>query len=84
VPFLPSQEPLLLQDRHFVRCALEGTRPRTDGQNGLAVVEVLESVQLSLRERRRVEVAEVREGRRGPAAHEPAAFLVGSGRAAEA
>jgi predicted dehydrogenase len=84
VPFLPFEEPLLLQDRHFVRCAMEGTPPRTDGHNGLAVVEVLESVQLSLRERRRVEVAEVREGRRGPAADEPAPLLVGSGRAAEA
>ncbi|HEY6748320.1 MAG TPA: Gfo/Idh/MocA family oxidoreductase [Mycobacteriales bacterium] len=84
VPFLPFEEPLLLQDRHFVRCALEGTRPRTDGQNGLAVVEVLETVQLSLREGRRVEVAEVREGRRRPAAQEPAPLLVGSGRAAEA
>ena len=84
VPFLPFEEPLLLQDRHFVRCALEGTRPHTDGHNGLAVVEVLESVQLSLRERRRVEVAEVRAGGLGPAFDQPDALLVGSGRALEA
>jgi len=61
VPFLHFEEPLAVQDRHFARCALEGTRPRTDGENGLAVVEVLEGVELSLRQARRVELAELRE-----------------------
>jgi predicted dehydrogenase len=59
VPFLGPEEPLAVQDRHFVRCALDGTTPRTDGANGLAVVEVLEAVQLSLHQGRRVELAEL-------------------------
>lgn len=59
-PVLPVEEPLAVQDRHFVRSALRGTRPRTDGRNGLAVVEVLEALQLALREGRRVTLDEVR------------------------
>jgi predicted dehydrogenase len=61
VPFLRFEEPLAVQDRHFARCTLEGTRPQTDGENGLAVVEVLEGVELSLRQGRRVELAELRD-----------------------
>jgi predicted dehydrogenase len=60
VPFLAAPEPLAVQDRHFVRCALDGDRPQTDGWNGLAVVEVLEALQMALLEERRVELAEVR------------------------
>jgi predicted dehydrogenase len=65
VPFLGPEEPLAVQDRHFVRCALEGTTPRTDGANGLAVVEVLEAAQLSLHQGRRIDLAEVHHD--GPA-----------------
>jgi predicted dehydrogenase len=60
VPFFAAPEPLAVQDRHFVRCAMNGERPRTDGWNGLAVVEVLEALQLALLQGRRVELAEVR------------------------
>jgi len=59
VPFLCSDEPLAIQDGHFVQCVLDGTRPRTDGRNGLAVVRVLEAVQLALLKGRRVELDEV-------------------------
>ncbi|MGZ4598003.1 MAG: Gfo/Idh/MocA family protein, partial [Actinomycetes bacterium] len=62
VPYLDFEEPLLTQDRSFTECILTGTRPPTDGQNGLAVVEVLESLQISLREGRRVRIAEVASG----------------------
>lgn len=64
VPFLRPQEPLAVQDRHFARCALDSTKPQTDGATGLAVVEVLEALQLSLWQGRRVELAEVLEGHR--------------------
>ncbi len=64
VPFLRAQEPLAVQDRHFVRCILDDTRPQTDGWTGLAVVEVLEALQLALQEGRRVAVAEVRRPHR--------------------
>lgn len=48
-PFLAPDEPLAVQDGHFVECALTGKTARTDGRNGLAVVEALEAAQLSLR-----------------------------------
>jgi predicted dehydrogenase len=61
VPYLAMNEPLMVEDRHFVDSILSGSPPITDGANGLAVVEVLECAQRSLRERRPVDVAEVRE-----------------------
>jgi hypothetical protein len=53
-PFISFQEPLSLQDQHFIQCIESGRRPLTDGLSGLAVVHVLESVQQSLREARPV------------------------------
>lgn len=58
-PYLPVQEPLAVQDQHFVRCVSSGGRPQTDGRNGLAVVQVLTAANLSLREQRPVELAEL-------------------------
>src|SRR5207237_8318169 len=49
VPFIASDEPLAVQDRHFVECIATGARPLTDGENGLAVVEALEAAELSRR-----------------------------------
>ena len=40
-PYVPFDEPLLLQDQHFVACIRDGTRPRTPGARGLDVVRVL-------------------------------------------
>lgn len=42
-PYMSIQEPLRVQDEHFVECVRSGLRPRTDGENGLAVVRVLEA-----------------------------------------
>jgi predicted dehydrogenase len=50
-PFISVQEPLSIQDRHFVESIESGERPLTDGWSGLAVVEALEAVELSLRRR---------------------------------
>jgi predicted dehydrogenase len=47
-PFLSFEEPLLVQDGEFVSCILTGERPHADGENGLAVVRVLEAAQSSL------------------------------------
>jgi predicted dehydrogenase len=58
-PYLHFDEPLSVQDQHFVICVRDGARPRTDGADGLAVVEVLECADLSLREGRVVELDEV-------------------------
>lgn len=48
-PYVPFEEPLAVQDRHFVSCVASGEQPRTDGEVGLAVVKVLEGAELSLR-----------------------------------
>jgi predicted dehydrogenase len=63
-PYLVVNEPLLVEDEHFVDCVLTGMRPLTDGLNGLAVVEVLEAAQLSMKEHREVFVEEVRRNLR--------------------
>ncbi len=59
VPFIPPDEPLAVQDRHFVECVATGCTPLTDGENGLAVVETLEAAQLSRRLGRPVLLEEV-------------------------
>jgi predicted dehydrogenase len=53
-PYLVAQEPLDVQDRHFISCILEAKVPSTDGENGAAVVRVLEAAQISLLEDRPV------------------------------
>jgi len=60
-PYLVLKEPLTVEDEHFTDCVLNGTRPLTDGESGLAVVEVLAAAQLSHEEGRLVDIWEVRE-----------------------
>jgi predicted dehydrogenase len=59
VPFVAADEPLALQDKHFVECIVSGAAPLTNGDNGLAVVEVLEAAQLSRRLGRPVLIEEL-------------------------
>ncbi|HZZ50553.1 MAG TPA: Gfo/Idh/MocA family oxidoreductase [Pseudonocardia sp.] len=40
-PFVPFQEPLLVQDSHFIECVRTGKEPTTTGQRGLDIVRVL-------------------------------------------
>jgi predicted dehydrogenase len=47
-PHIHFQEPLHVEDAHFVSCIREGERPLTDGTNGTAVVAVLEASQRAL------------------------------------
>ncbi len=47
-PFIHEKEPLKAECSDFVQCIQNGTRPHTDGQNGLDVVEVLEAANTSL------------------------------------
>ena len=42
-PYLYFQEPLQVQDDHFVDCVRTGNRPRTPGERGLDIVRVLEA-----------------------------------------
>lgn len=48
-PRLVEVEPLKSECRTFVNCVNHGTRPRTDGRNGLDVVRVIEAADVSLR-----------------------------------
>jgi predicted dehydrogenase len=47
-PHIQFQEPLLLEDRHFVECIRTGAQPQCDGLSGLQVVSVLEAADRSL------------------------------------
>jgi predicted dehydrogenase len=40
-PYVPFQEPLLIQDEHFIDCVRTGTRPNTPGERGLEIVRAL-------------------------------------------
>ena len=57
-PRLPNAEPLRAECLHFVECIAEGRTPVSDGESGLRVVRVLETLQQSLdASARRVPVA---------------------------
>jgi len=62
-PFVVYDEPLTVQDSHFLDCVQTGARPRTDGHNGVAVVRALECAQISLEQGRRVACDEVDDRR---------------------
>jgi predicted dehydrogenase len=49
IPKVPATEPLKLECQHFADCIANGTKPRTDGEHGRVVVQVLEAAQRSLR-----------------------------------
>jgi predicted dehydrogenase len=55
-PFVDFQEPLQLEDEHFVRCVAGEASCRTPGTAGLDVIRVLEASNHALRTGREVEV----------------------------
>ena len=48
-PFVANREPLVAECEHFVAAVATGSRPRSDGRQGLAVVRVLEAGDASIR-----------------------------------
>jgi predicted dehydrogenase len=48
-PRIKEVEPLRVEARSFIDAIVSGTRPKTDGWNGLRVVEVIEAADKSLR-----------------------------------
>lgn len=52
-PWIANVEPLRLECEHFLECIHTGARPLSDGESGLRVVRVLESLQRSLEGSRR-------------------------------
>jgi predicted dehydrogenase len=49
IPTIPGGEPLSLECRHFIDCVLENRPVRSDGADGLRVVQLLEAGQKSLK-----------------------------------
>ncbi len=49
-PYLAINEPLRVEDEHFVTCIQTKMRPLSDGHSGLEVVRVLEAAQRSMRD----------------------------------
>ena len=49
IPKVPGGEPLALECEHFIDCVLDGKPIRSDGIDGLRVVQVLEAGQKSLK-----------------------------------
>jgi predicted dehydrogenase len=47
-PRITVQEPLAVEDGHFVDCVRSRSTPRTDGESGLDVVRVIEAASLAL------------------------------------
>jgi predicted dehydrogenase len=47
-PYIEFDEPLAVQNNHFLECVRDGAHPRTDGGNGLEVVRVLEAASAAL------------------------------------
>ena len=47
-PYIPFEEPLLVQDRHFLACVRTGSRPETPGERGLDIVRVLSATDNAL------------------------------------
>jgi predicted dehydrogenase len=47
-PRISNAEPLRIECEHFVQCVRRGEQPRSDGDSGLRVVRVLETLQRSL------------------------------------
>jgi predicted dehydrogenase len=48
IPYIAWREPLRLECEHFVDCVRSGSRPLSDGEQGLAVVAALEAAERSL------------------------------------
>lgn len=51
IPNIAAAEPLRLECAHFVECVRHGRQPKSSGENGLAVVQLMEAGQLSLQMR---------------------------------
>jgi predicted dehydrogenase len=64
VPFVSPDEPLALQDRHFIECVATGAQPLSDGEDGVSVVETLEAAEFSRKLVRPVLLAEITSGER--------------------
>lgn len=56
IPFFRMTEPLRVEAAHFLDCVRENKKPLSDGENGLAVVRVLEAITGALKSGQPVKV----------------------------
>lgn len=56
VPRIDYQQPLKQECLHFVECIEKGITPRTNGEEGLQVVRILEAAQKSLKEKKPIKL----------------------------
>lgn len=52
-----EKQPLREECLHFIECIQEERRPRTDGEEGLKIVKILEAAQRSMKERKPVKIS---------------------------
>ena len=50
-PHIPSEEPLALEDQHFVDCICNRAFPESSGQDGMLVIAILEAIDRALQNR---------------------------------
>jgi predicted dehydrogenase len=56
-PYIQPDEPLMLQDRHFIDSIRQNTIPETSGEQALDIIAVLEAIDRSISQRRPMPVA---------------------------
>ncbi|MBV8522175.1 MAG: Gfo/Idh/MocA family oxidoreductase [Acetobacteraceae bacterium] len=55
-PHIRGDEPLAIQDQHFIDCILEKTQPESTGEQALGIIAALEAIQRSIHQRSSVPV----------------------------
>ena len=65
-PHIPFEEPLAVEDRHFLDCVINRKLPLTDGRRGADVVAVLEAAGEALRTGRHVDITAPQQGLMSP------------------
>ncbi|HBE72975.1 MAG TPA: hypothetical protein DDW31_02615, partial [candidate division Zixibacteria bacterium] len=56
IPYFRMTEPLRLEASHFLDCVRDKKKPLSDGENGLAVVRILEAITQALKSGKPVEI----------------------------
>jgi predicted dehydrogenase len=51
IPHIRAAEPLRLECEHFIDCVQQATSPKSDGRHGLAVVQIMEAAQRSIKQK---------------------------------
>ena len=58
-PHIGADEPLALQDKHFIASVCQQTDPETSGSSGAAIVAVLEAIEKSLHTRMQIAIESI-------------------------